>query len=189
MNSSDPGRPPIVGDADRRAAVLESALATFARFGYRKTSMEEVARAADISRPGLYFLFASKETLFRSAVTQALDQDLAAIERILADTDRPLRQRLLESFDRWSGRYIGPLTGDIPTVIEENPSLLGPVAEAAPWHFEELITAAVTAGPARDSAIPVAQTLISTSVGIKHQVSSRDDYLERLEIAVRLLVG
>ena len=57
---------------ERRALVLESALLTFARFGYRKTSMEAVAQAAHISRPGLYFLFSSKEELFRAAVTQAL---------------------------------------------------------------------------------------------------------------------
>ncbi|MFD6726563.1 helix-turn-helix domain-containing protein, partial [Streptomyces sp. NPDC060131] len=56
MSRSDAGRPaPTGADADRRTMVLESAMATFARFGYRKTSMEEVARAAHISRPGLYF--------------------------------------------------------------------------------------------------------------------------------------
>src|SRR5664279_833000 len=67
---------------DRRGAVLSSALTTFARFGYRKTSMDEVARAARISRPGLYFLFESKEDLFRSAVARSLDEDLIEVERI-----------------------------------------------------------------------------------------------------------
>ncbi|MZD09631.1 TetR family transcriptional regulator, partial [Streptomyces sp. SID5785] len=68
MSSSDPGPPPAADtDTDRRSLVLDSAMATFARFGYRKTSMEEVARAARISRPGLYFLFSSKEALFRAA--------------------------------------------------------------------------------------------------------------------------
>ncbi|MZG14760.1 TetR/AcrR family transcriptional regulator, partial [Streptomyces sp. SID5914] len=35
---------------------------------------------------------------------------------------------------------------------------------------------------------PVAQTLISTSIGLKHQVASRDLYLERLAVAVGLLL-
>src|SRR4051795_10175821 len=96
-------------ETDRRDAVLESALLTFARHGYRKTSMEEVARTARISRPGLYFLFASKPELFRAAVTRALEQDLAAAEAILADTGKPLRERLIAAFDRWAGRYVGPL--------------------------------------------------------------------------------
>ena len=53
MSSPDAGHAPsTVADTGRRTAVLESAMATFARFGYRKTTMEEVARAARISRPG-----------------------------------------------------------------------------------------------------------------------------------------
>jgi AcrR family transcriptional regulator len=176
------------GDLDRRTAVLESALTTFARFGYRKTSMEEVARAADISRPGLYFLFASKEALFRAAVTQALNQDIAAIERILTATDRPLSRRLIESFDQWAGRYVGPLTRDVAVLIEDNPTLLGPIVETTPRRFEELITAAIAADSTLDSATRITQTLISTSIGIKHQTTSRAAYLERLEIAVDLLL-
>lgn len=189
MNASAAG--PLsaeVGDGDRRAAVLESALATFARFGYRKTSMEEVARAARISRPGLYFLFASKESLFRAAVTQTLERDLAAVERILADTGRPLRERLLDSFDLWAGRYVGPLTRDVGTVIEDNPDLLGVIVETAPRHFEELITDALSVDSGREPANRRAQTMVSTSIGIKHQVVDRQVYLERLKIALDLLL-
>lgn len=182
--------PPTVTGAppDRRSAVLESALLTFGRFGYRKTSMEEVARAAHISRPGLYFLFRSKETLFRAAVTQALERDLATVERVLADAGRPLRDRLLEAFDTWAGRYVGPLTRDVTTVIEDNPDLLGGVVETAPRRFEDLVTAAVALGSGRGAPGDVTRTLISTSIGIKHQVESRDDYRARLAVAVDLLL-
>lgn len=53
--------------------------------------MAGVAHAAHISRPGRYFLFTSKEALFRAAVTQALERDIAVVERVLTNTDRPLR--------------------------------------------------------------------------------------------------
>ncbi|WP_218025940.1 TetR/AcrR family transcriptional regulator [Nocardia miyunensis] len=169
-------------------AVLDSALATFARFGYRKTSMEDVARAAHISRPGLYFLFASKEDLFRAAVGQALEQDIAEVERILGESDRSLRDRLLDSFDRWAGRYIGPMTRDVAAVIEGNPDLLGTIVETAPRRFEELITDAIAVESGGEAAAKVAQTMISASIGIKHQAGSRELYLERLEVALDLLV-
>ena len=174
---------------DRRETVLESALVTFARFGYRKTSMEEVARAARISRPGLYFLFASKQALFRAAVTHALERDIAEVERVMAETGRPLEQRLLEAFDHWSGRYVGPLSRDISAVIEDNPDLLGAIVNTTPRRFEKLITdaIAVESGPA--TATRVARTLISASIGIKHQVDARDVYLHRLAVAIDLLVG
>ena len=45
----------ISGDS-RREALLEAAVGVFARYGFRKTSMDEVARAAGVSRQGLYLL-------------------------------------------------------------------------------------------------------------------------------------
>jgi len=72
-------------DIPRQERVLAVALEVFGRYGFRKTSMDEVARAADISRPGLYFLFSSKETLCRAAVTQTLERDLTAVADVLAD--------------------------------------------------------------------------------------------------------
>lgn len=173
---------PDAAESGRRDAVLESALLTFARYGYRKTSMEEVARTARISRPGLYFLFASKQDLFRTAVARAIEQDLAAAGEILADTGKPVQERLIGAFDRWAGRYVGPMSRDLPEVIEQNPDLLGAITHEAPKRFEELVAAAV--GGERD----VAQTLISVSVGLKHQVETRETYLGRMATAIGLLV-
>ncbi len=187
MSRSESGRPDGAGD-DRRSAVLESALKTFARYGYRKTSMDQVATDAGISRPGLYFLFDSKESLFRAAVEQALQRDLAGVERALARTDRSLRANVVDAFDHWAGRYVGPSTRDVAGVIDENPTLLGPVAVAAPTRFAGLVTAALARTTARARAVRTAETLISTSIGIKHQVNDRREYLRRLRAAVALLV-
>lgn len=176
---------------DRRALVLDSALVTFARFGYRKTSMDAVARAARISRPGLYFLFASKEELFRAAVARALNEELAEVERSLGQSDRPLRDRLLDSFDRWAGRYIGPMVKDIAVVIDENPDLLGDLVEVAPQRFAELVTNAIASQATasdRGLAVALARTMISTAIGIKYQVNDRADYRERLAQAIDLLL-
>jgi AcrR family transcriptional regulator len=169
--------------------VLDAALLTFARFGYRKTSMEQVARDADISRPGLYFLFGSKQALFREAVERSLQQDLVAVEHALAGSADPFRQRLLHAFDHWAGRYIGPLTRDVATVVDDNPSVLGPMVTQAPHRFAQMITDAISTQRDRQSAEHVAQTLISTSIGIKHQVDDRQTYLERLETAIDLLLA
>ncbi|MBK1787509.1 TetR/AcrR family transcriptional regulator [Prauserella cavernicola] len=178
-----------VAGTSRRDAVLESALGVFARYGYRRTSMEEVARTARISRPGLYFLFESKESLFRAAVTQALERDLAAAERLLADQGTPLRERVLGAFDRWAGRYVGPLSNDVSGVIEQNPDLLGAIVVTAPDRFEALVTKAVEDGPFPETATSVVRTLISVSVGLKHQVETRQEYRDRLAVAIDLLVG
>jgi AcrR family transcriptional regulator len=177
-------------DSGRRELVLDAALDTFARYGYRKTSMEDVARAAAISRPGLYLLFGSKQELFTAAVTQALDRSLAAVSEVLADTTRPLRDRLLDAFDRWTGRYIGAMSREVNSMADEYADLLGPAVTEYPSQFAALLGAALaespdTAGAARSAA--VTQTLISASIGIKHQVTTREAFLERLATAIDLI--
>jgi AcrR family transcriptional regulator len=179
-------------DGGRRELVLASALGTFARYGYQKTSMEDVARAAAISRPGLYLLFGSKQELFAAAVTQALDQGVAAAAGVLADTTRPLRDRLLEAFDQWTGRYIGAMSREVNSMAEEYQDLLGPAVAEYPRRFAALLNAALTESldtPKAHRSAAVAQTLISTSIGIKHEVTTREAFLERLAIAIDLIVG
>ncbi len=189
---SAPGH--AIGDeaeTGRREHVLTVALLTFARFGYRKTSMEDVARAADISRPGLYFMFTSKPNLFRAAAVQALDEDVAAAHRTLADARRPLRNRLIEAFDLWTGRYVGPMAREIAVVMETNPELLGPVVADYPRRFAALITGALTDGSpssALGTAEDVARTLMSTAGGIKHEVATREEFVARMTVAVDLLL-
>jgi AcrR family transcriptional regulator len=178
-------------ESGRRDHVLEVALATFARYGYRKTSMEDVARAADISRPGLYFLFASKQNLFRAAAIHALDGDLDAASRVLADAERPLRDRLIEAFDLWTGRYIGSMATEVAVLIETNPGLLGPIVTDYPKRFVEMVTNTLAnALPTgrRSTAEDMARTLHSTAAGVKHEVTTREQFLARITVAVDLFL-
>ena len=192
---SDPGSAVSVEESrhegGRREHVLGAALETFARYGYKKASMEDVARAADISRPGLYFLFTSKQQLFRAAVTHALDGDLDAAKRSLADTARPLRDRLIEAFDLWTGRYIGPMAQEVAVLRETNPELLGPAITEYPRRFLEMVTDAIAADlpPGRvGAAQDMARTLMSTAGGVKHEVSTREEFVARMTIGVDLFM-
>src|SRR6266852_8952624 len=99
-------------DPGRRAALLDAALTVFARYGYRKTSMDEVARAAGVSRQGLYLQFANKEELFRKAVEQSLNSQLNAAVAALSRREDGLERRLIAACDAWSGRFIGSLGSD-----------------------------------------------------------------------------
>lgn len=150
--------------------------------------MEEVANAAHISRPGLYFLFGSKPALFREAVSHALERDLEIIAHELGDSRRPLNQRLVAALDQWAGPYLGPLATDIGGAAAENPGLLGETLETAPRRFEELITHAIADFDETD-AVARAQTIISASIGIKHQTTSREAYSARLTVAVDLILS
>lgn len=176
---------------DRRDVVLAAALETFVRFGYRKTSMDDIAGAAHISRPGLYFLFTSKRDLFAAAITRALEQDLETISRALGERAHPLPRRLSDAFDTWTGRYLGAVGGELSAVAEAHRDLLGSTALDASQRFHGLITdAVVSAGAHQDRAVSeaIARTLISTAVGLKHQTNSRETFRENLDAAIALLL-
>jgi len=181
----------MTADGGRRAHVLAAALDTFTRYGYRKTSMEDVARAAAISRPGLYLLFGAKRELFTAGVTDGLDQAVTAVAETLASTSRPIRERLLDAFDHWSGRYIGAMSREVHSLAEEYPDLLGQVTAEYPPRFAALLNAALAesldAAKAPRSAV-IAQTLISTSIGIKQEVTTREAFRERMAVAIDLIL-
>ena len=168
--------------SDRRAHVLDSALEVFARYGYRKASMDDVAKAADISRPGLYFYFSSKPELFRATVQHSLDDSIEAARLALADSRQPLRERLVEAFDHWAGRYVGPMAAEIGVLIDSNPDLLGTMPTEYPKRFRALVIEAIGGRSAADAA----GTLISTAIGIKHDAETRDEFRARMTIAVNL---
>src|SRR6187549_1710750 len=97
----------------RRRRLLEAAIATFLRYGYRKTSMDAVARAADISRQGLYLHFPTKEDLFRAGVAYIFADAIGLAGARLRGAETTLEEKLVGAFDEWIGRFVGMIGGDV----------------------------------------------------------------------------
>ena len=66
----------------KREAILAASITLFGRYGYRRTSMEEIAREAGIAKGTVYLYFATKEALFRALSQQTLDRALADAGRV-----------------------------------------------------------------------------------------------------------
>lgn len=58
-------------DTLKTRRILDAALAVFCRYGYRKTSMLDIAQAAGMSRAALYLHFKNKEDVFRAGSERA----------------------------------------------------------------------------------------------------------------------
>ena len=102
-----------------------------------------------------------------------------------------LTQPLIDAFDHWTGRYIGPLTTDVALSMENHPDLLGPLVTDYPRRFATLVTDAIVAdlsGERGRLANDIAQTLRSTAYGIKHETRTREDFRARMTIAIDLLL-
>ena len=119
-------------EADKRLEhLLNTAMDVFMRHGYRKTSMNDVAAAADISRQGLYLHFSSKEELFKASMTHAIGWMRAYVDETLGKTELPLEERLYLVFDTLMGRHVGMLSADSFDLAEATAGLTGELIESA----------------------------------------------------------
>lgn len=57
-------------DVAKRLRLLEAAKAVFARYGFKRASMADIAAEAGVSRPALYLWFRSKQDVLRSLAEQ-----------------------------------------------------------------------------------------------------------------------
>ncbi len=71
-------------DAEKRTRILDGAMKVFLAYGYQRTTMDDIARAAEMSRPALYLLFRNKADIYRAIAADIMDQSVVAAERALA---------------------------------------------------------------------------------------------------------
>ncbi len=63
----------------KRARIIEAALAVFSEMGYVGASLDEIAKRAEVSKPTLYQYFGNKEQLFGSVLEDAAGRILAPL--------------------------------------------------------------------------------------------------------------
>jgi len=176
----------------RQTEILDAAIGVFLRYGFRKTSMDDLARAAGISRQGLYLHFPTKEALFKAMVTHTIGVMRADARAAFAREDLELEARVLGAFEAMFSKGIG--SENLDDLIATTSQLVGSVACTLEDTFvadlTRVLRAAGIAARWKEAGISVkdlAEHLFATSVGIKHQAKSLDEYRERMRVAVRLV--
>lgn len=87
--------------ADRKTAkdiILEASSEIFRRYGYKKSSMEEISRASHMSRQNLYFHYPTKEALFEATIDYGVTKRCKLINEILCNINVSINERLLNAF-------------------------------------------------------------------------------------------
>ena len=185
---------PEIDRADaRHLAVLDAAVGVFARYGFRKASMDEVARAAGVSRQGLYLQFANKEELFRRALEHCLNTQLTDALTALARTGDGLETRLIAACDAWSGRFVGSLGADASDLMCASTALAGTTLSRFESQFEAAVARAIADSPlggycAKSDLCPkeLARTLHATARGLKQSCGSREEFVKGMTVAARM---
>ena len=90
---------PLIATAKHQAkrdAVYDAAPVVFAQYGFRRTTMNDIAKSAGISRPALYLMFENKEDLFQGLAAHRLDQAIDSALSVLQGNGK-IADRFLES--------------------------------------------------------------------------------------------
>jgi AcrR family transcriptional regulator len=83
---------------DKRTIILESAFKVFLAYGFRRTTMADIADAAGISRPALYLEFKNKADIYRAGFLAMLERTFRGVDEAL-EGDTPLCERLLAALN------------------------------------------------------------------------------------------
>jgi AcrR family transcriptional regulator len=172
--------------------VLETALTVFTRHGFRKTSIEDIAKAAGISRQGIYFHFKNKDEIFRASVQKSLDDGLRAANRIFDNDRLTLEEKLLQALDERFGRHAGLFHPDASDIATQCERILGDALGKSRSTFQKKLETTILASSAKKTkgadkrAAIIANMLCTCGLIWKHSLPSRQEFLEKMRDAIQL---
>jgi AcrR family transcriptional regulator len=178
-------------ESARQTHVLEIALTVFVRHGFRKTSIEDIAKAAGISRQGIYLHFKNKDEIFSASIQKRLDDGLQAANRILDDDRLTLEEKLLKALDEWFGRHVG-LLDPASDLVAQCQRVLGDAVGKSRSSFQKKLEKVILARSARKTkgadkrAATIADMLCACGMTWKHSFSSRQEFLKKMCDAIHL---
>ncbi len=145
---------------EKSGQILEAALEVFSNFGFRGSTLDQIAEAAGLSKPNLLYYFDSKEAIHAKLLEQLLENWLHplramkaegnAVEEIIGYVRRKLEMardypresrlfanEILQGAPRIHGQISGPLKQlvDEKSVVIERWISAGTIAPTDPHHL------------------------------------------------------
>jgi len=131
------------------AAILDAALQVFSQHGFRGATLDQIAKAAGLSKPNLLYYFASKEAIHITLLSgllnnwldplRALDADGDPVEEIVGYAlrkldmarDMPRESRLFANeIVQGAPRILDQIEGPLRALVDEKAALISAWAEA-----------------------------------------------------------
>lgn len=173
---------------ERRQRILEAARLLMLRHGLRGTTMEAIARAAQIAKPTLYAQFADKDAIFAGVLDGVMDALRVGYERGLHGPG-DLAERVGAAL---AGQYgvLGELLAGSPHAAE----LMGEHRRAGPKLREQEQGAAAgiaaelaAAGVAEPEALT--RVIVHAAYGIALKSSGESEMAAGIKLLCRRLIG
>jgi AcrR family transcriptional regulator len=203
VTSTTPARRARLSPAERRASIIDAATEVFARAGYQKTKMSDVARAVGVTEPVIFQNFGTKSALYVAVLEQAEEHAQEAFARHRTWHGAGARGMLAEILSpehleaMHSGAEHGVLFADAMSLIGDPE--IGAAARRAIGALADALTALITEGQRTGefrsdvNAEAAAWSALSLMASYRFRlaVMPEHDTLERsvLELQLQALIG
>lgn len=177
--------------SSKRELILTAAMQVFGRFGFKKSSVDDLAVAANISKQGLYLHFSSKQDVFVAAFKKYLDDGLTMVQAELSKPDTKLVDRLLGALDVWFGRHLDTFRPESFDVIEVGSQLHGSDVAEYIRLFQSSVARAIASAPEFDKETnlctpkEIAQVIFMCGLTWKEPNQSRAEFMKKMKLAIR----
>jgi AcrR family transcriptional regulator len=177
---------------DTRERIMEASVDLFARYGFKKTTVDDIAKESGIGKGTVYLHFSSKEDIALEVMrdqNRQIHDKLRSIASGKAASESKLRSmlvtRVMERFDRiqnfvssiddFMGRAKGPYDALRKRVEREEAEIFA----------EVLIEGRLQGDFVLDEPFPTAEAMIAATNGLMPTVLSRMDLNNRSEVEDR----
>lgn len=147
--------------------IYKAALPFFAKFGYKKTTLEDIAQALDMSNTNLYSYFRSKRDLYQCCVDYAIDQWQEYVRQQSDGIEDP-KEKLVMAWRSAVGYVIG--NEEMMALLKNDPSIfpmfpnVDPIEEYNDWsvqYVKQILEEGIEKGVFRSSInVDIAATML-----------------------------
>ena len=101
----------MINKEELRKKIVITAGEIFSRFGFKKTTMDEIAKALKMGKSSIYYYFSSKEEIFESVVLYEADVLRNELTTAIKSVDSPVEKLRnyvfvrMKSFEKLSNYY------------------------------------------------------------------------------------
>jgi AcrR family transcriptional regulator len=180
---------------EKRNHILAVAQKIFARFGFRKTTVDEIAKASGIGKSTLYYYFKSKEEVFTAVIQRDGQVILQKLTEAINSSATP--QEKLRNYMITQMRTVAEMSAHYEILKAEYLSFY-PLADHIRKMFQqqevEAVTAILQEGVQQDvftiAEIPsTAKTLIAILQGIEEQFFFKENKSFNMEHELNILLN
>lgn len=183
----------------KAAAILEAAFQTFFQYGVKRATMDDIARAAGMSRPALYLVYKNKADIFRACVLSMMSDLRERLAGFASSTGsaetrimQVVRAGIVEPHETIGASAhadeLFALKSEIGADLFRDWMKLIEVTIADILE-QEASAGRVTLEGAGVSASEIAAMITDGAEGFKLRMTSAEELARRLEAFVRLMIG